>query len=89
MVLTRRWESIPTALFVLNATGALLVKIFDENPQMRILFVFGFAVIALLMLIFASMVEMPLRAVFTAIAVSAIIFLGVATLGSKLPGGKN
>lgn len=61
------------------------MKIFEGNPQIRLIFIFGFAVAALLMLIFASMVDMPLRAILIAVAFSNIIFLGLITLGDKLP----
>lgn len=64
------------------------MKIFDENPQAKIVFTFGFAVAALFLLIFASMVDMPLRAILIAVAFSDIIFLAIVLLGDKLPGGK-
>lgn len=60
----------------------------NENPTSRTILIFAFAAAALLLLIFATMVDMPLRALLIAIAVSDIIFLGLATLGKKLPGGK-
>ena len=62
------------------------MKIFEENPQARIVFIFGFAVAALLMLIFASMVDMPLRAILIAVAFSDILFLLLILLGDKMPG---
>lgn len=65
------------------------MKIFDDNPVGRIVFMFGFAIAALLMIIFASMVEMPLRAILIAVAVSNIIFLGVVIYGSRFPGNKD
>lgn len=58
---------------------------FDENRTGRIVFTFGFAVAALLLLIFAFMVDMPMRAILIAVAVSNIIFLVIALLGDKLP----
>lgn len=64
------------------------MKIFEENPQAKVVFTFGFAVAALLMLIFATMVDMPLRAILIAVAISDIIFLLIVLLGDKLPGGK-
>lgn len=64
------------------------MKIFDENDPARIVFIFGFAVAALLLLIFASMVSMPMRAILVAIAVSDLIFLAIAVFGSKLPDKK-
>lgn len=60
----------------------------DTNSTSRTVLIFGFAAAALFLLIFATMVEMPLRALLIAIAVSDMIFLLVATLGDKLPGGK-
>lgn len=76
------------ASFFFMSDGALLVKIFDENPQARIVFTFGFAAAALMLLIFASMVEMPLQAIFIALAISDIIFLGIVLLGHKIPGAR-
>lgn len=64
------------------------MKIFDDNPAARIVFIFGFAAAALFLLIFSTMVEMPMRALLIAIAVSNIIFLLVALLGDKLPNQK-
>lgn len=63
------------------------MKIFEDNPQARIVFTFGFAVAALFLLIFASMVDMPLRAILIAVAISNIIFLFVALFGDKLARG--
>lgn len=60
------------------------MKIFDDNPQARIVFTFGFAAAALFMIIMSSMVQMPLRAIFIALAVSAIIFLSLSLFGDKL-----
>ena len=78
----------PTALIVFYSAGVQLLKIFDENPQAKIVFTFGFAVAALVLLIFASMVDMPLRAILIAVAISDLIFLGIVLLGDKLPGGR-
>ncbi len=61
------------------------MKIFEGNQAARIVFTFGFAVAALMLLIFAFMVDMPMRVILIAIAVSNIIFLGIALLGDKLP----
>lgn len=60
----------------------------NENSTSRIVLIFGLAVAALFMFIMASMVDMPLRAILIALAVSDVIFLGIVTLGNKLPGGK-
>lgn len=73
-------------MFAFTAESDVIVKIFDENPQARIVFTFGFAVAALLMIIFAAMVDMPLRAILIALALSDIIFLAIILLGDKLPG---
>lgn len=79
----------PIALFHSQVfPGAHIVKIFDQNEPARIVFIFGFAVAALLLLIFASMVDMPIRAILIAIAVSDIIFLAIAVFGNKLPDKK-
>ena len=64
------------------------MKAFDNNPQGKLVFTFAFAVMALVMLIFASMVSMPLSAIFIAIAVSDIILLAIVLFGDKLPNRK-
>lgn len=58
---------------------------FDNNQAGRIVFTFGFAIAAFFLLVFAFMVDMPMRAILIAVAVSNIIFLLVALLGDKLP----
>ena len=47
---------------------------------------FAIAVMALVMLILATQVEMPLRAILIAVAFSDIIFLILLQLGHILPG---
>ena len=64
------------------------MKAFNNNPQGKLVFTFAFAVTALVMLIMASIVEMPLSAIFIAIAVSDIIMLGIVLFGERLPFGK-
>lgn len=57
-----------------------------NSPQNQTVLVFVTAFLALLFLILATQVGMPLRAIFVAVAVSDIIFLLVMLLGDKLPG---
>lgn len=60
----------------------------NENSNSRTILIFSLAAMALLMFIIASQVEMPLRALLIAIGVSDVIFLAIATIGKKLPGGR-
>lgn len=61
---------------------------FDGNPQAKALFTFVFAFAALFLLIMASQVQMPMRAILIALAFSDLIFLGIVLLGNKIPGGR-
>lgn len=56
-----------------------------ENTPARIIFTFGFALAILFLLVMAFQVDMPMRVILLALAVSNAIFLGLALLGNKLP----
>lgn len=60
----------------------------NDNPQIKLIFTFGFAIAALFMLIVASQVAMPLRAILIALALSDILFLLFILLGDKFLGGR-
>lgn len=57
----------------------------EMNPQAKTFITFTVALVALVMLILATQVEMPTRAIFVAIAFSDIIFLILLLLGKILP----
>lgn len=61
---------------------------FHDNPQAKTMFTFAFAFTALFLLVIATQVQMPMRAVLLALAISDLIFLGIILLGNKFPGGR-
>lgn len=58
----------------------------EPNPASRTVLTFALGAAALLMLVMATRVGMPLRAILIAVAVSDIIFLILLQLGHILPG---
>lgn len=60
----------------------------EPNSSSRFILVIALAAAALAMLVLATQVEMPLRAILMAIAFSDIIFIILLQLGHILPGGK-
>ena len=58
----------------------------DSNSSARTMITFATGAMALVLLILATQVEMPLRAILVAIAFSDIIFLILVQLGHILPG---
>ena len=58
----------------------------DSNSSAKTMITFATGAMALVLLILATQVEMPLRAILVAIAFSDIIFLILVQLGHILPG---
>ncbi len=57
----------------------------NSSPTAKTLITFATATMALVLLVLATQVEMPLRAILIAIAFSDIIFLILVQLGHILP----
>jgi hypothetical protein len=66
--------------------GTANVRNPEPNPASQTILTFALAIAALLMLVLASRVGMPLRAILIAVAFSDIIFLVLLQLGHILPG---
>ncbi len=58
----------------------------EPTPASKTMLTFALGIAALLMLVVASQVGMPLRAILIAVAFSDIIFLILLQLGHILPG---
>lgn len=65
--------------------GSAVVRNPEPNPATRTILTFALGITALLMLVLASQVGMPLRAILIAVAFSDIIFLILLQLGHILP----